>query len=346
MEKFIYLTYYVKIMKDNLKIDKKDREILYNLDLDARASLSVIAKKTKTSKQVVKYRIEKLIEKGVIERFLLFVNGTKFGYIAYKFYIELHNITEEELEKIVEDFKKHPLIVWVATCEGRFDLAIAPIARNNVHAYFILNEILKKYNKYIKDIVPLNYIDVSHLKRSYLTGDKRPEIDAPFWGNEPQNYKLDDYEIKILSILCEDARKPITEIAEKIGCSVDIITNRIKKLIKDGIIQGSTIIINKSHLNYEYYKALLKIRFFSEEEERIFLEFVKSEKSIVDVIRMMGNWNYELDIEVKNVYEFHKIMLNIKNKFPKNIQEHNSLIILKEHKLNFFPMKEKFKELN
>ncbi|NQV09371.1 Lrp/AsnC family transcriptional regulator [Candidatus Woesearchaeota archaeon] len=331
--------------KKQIKLDKKDKEILFYLDLDARSPLSHIAKKTRLSKQVVKYRIERLVEKGVIEKFLLFINGTKLGYIAYKFYIQLQNIVEEKLNEIVEELKNHPLIVWVATCEGNYDLAIAPIARNNVHAFSILNELLVKYNEYIRDIIPLNYIDVSHMKKVHMTGFNRNQIGAPFWGNEPERYKLDDYEIQILSILSEEARKPITEIAKEIGCSVDIVNNRLKKLLRDGIIQGSTIIMNRSKIGYEYHKILLKIRFYSEKQEKSFLEFVKSEDNITDIIRMMGDWNYELDIEVKNIYEFHGIMLKIRNRFPTNIQSYDSLMILEEHKLNFFPMKNLLKNL-
>ena len=45
------------------KIDLKDRKILYQLDIDSRQSYSQIAKKVGVSKNVLVYRINKLIEK-------------------------------------------------------------------------------------------------------------------------------------------------------------------------------------------------------------------------------------------------------------------------------------------
>lgn len=322
----------------NLKLDKKDREILFHLDLDARAPLSSIAKKVKLSKQVVKYRIDRMIKDKLIERFLLFVNSTRLGYVAYKFYIQFHNIQKEKLDEIVKELVAHPFIIWVATCDGKYDVAIAPMARNNVHAFQIQNELLIKYNEYIKDILPLNYIDVSHLKKVYLTGITRDQIEAPYWGDEPKNYELDDIEIKILTILCDNARKSLIDIAREVKCTVEKVNTRIKRLLHDKVIQGSTIILNKSLMGYQYHKVLLKMRFFNNKEEKTFMEFVKNEKNIVDIIRMMGDWNFELDIEVKNIYEFHDIMMLIKNTFPKNIQSYDTLLILKEHKLNFFPL--------
>lgn len=330
--------------KKSIKLDLKDKKILYELDLNARVSISNIAKKVKLTKQGVKYRIDKLFEKKIIEKTLLFVNGPKLGYVAYKFYIQLHNTNEEELSNLVKEFVKHPFIVWVATCEGTYDIAIAPVAKNNVEAHNLLNEITTKHSKYIKEITPLNYIDVSHLKKTYLIKRKRTNLTSPYWGSEPKEHPLDNYEIKILTLLCEDARKNVAEIARELNCSVDKITTRIKRLEKQKIIEGSTIILNKELMKITYYKVLLNMRFFSKEEENQFNTYVKSTEQVMDVIQMMGPWNYELDIEVKNVYEFHKIMLQLRNKFTKNIISHNSILILKEHKLNFFPMGELFKK--
>jgi len=52
---------------------------------------------------------------------------------------------------------------------------------------------------------------------------------------------------------------------------------------------------------------------------------------------MMETWNYELDMDVRNTTEFHNIMMGLKNKFSKNIQSYESLVLFKEHKYNFFP---------
>jgi DNA-binding Lrp family transcriptional regulator len=52
-----------------LKIDLKDRKILYQLDINSRQSYSQIAKKVGLSKTVLVYRINRLKEKGVIRKF-------------------------------------------------------------------------------------------------------------------------------------------------------------------------------------------------------------------------------------------------------------------------------------
>ena len=52
-----------------IDIDKKDRKILYQLDLDSRQTVTQIGRKVNLKKDVVSYRIKKLIKKGIIKNF-------------------------------------------------------------------------------------------------------------------------------------------------------------------------------------------------------------------------------------------------------------------------------------
>ena len=50
-------------------IDLKDRKILYELDVDSRQSNAEIARKVGLSKQVVGFRIKRLVKEGLISWF-------------------------------------------------------------------------------------------------------------------------------------------------------------------------------------------------------------------------------------------------------------------------------------
>ena len=49
-----------------IKLDLKDRKILYELDMNSRKSNTEIAKKVGLSKQVVGFRIKKLIDEKIV----------------------------------------------------------------------------------------------------------------------------------------------------------------------------------------------------------------------------------------------------------------------------------------
>lgn len=62
---------------------------------------------------------------------------------------------------------------------------------------------------------------------------------------------IDGIDKTILNYLMEDARKPILEIARSIGISGAAIHQRLRKLEKAGLIEGSKLIINPKVLGYK-----------------------------------------------------------------------------------------------
>ncbi|MCM4163822.1 MULTISPECIES: Lrp/AsnC ligand binding domain-containing protein [unclassified Arenibacter] len=65
-----------------------------------------------------------------------------------------------------------------------------------------------------------------------------------------ENIKIDGIDKKILRFLMADARKPVLEIARKIGISGAAIHQRLRKLEASGLIAGSKFIINPKVLGY------------------------------------------------------------------------------------------------
>jgi Lrp/AsnC family transcriptional regulator for asnA, asnC and gidA len=61
---------------------------------------------------------------------------------------------------------------------------------------------------------------------------------------------IDGIDKIILNYLMEDARKPILEIARSIGISGAAIHQRLRKLEKSGLIEGSKLMINPKVLGY------------------------------------------------------------------------------------------------
>ena len=62
--------------------------------------------------------------------------------------------------------------------------------------------------------------------------------------------KLDGIDKHIVKMLTENARRPILEIAKKIGVSGAAIHQRLRKLEKQNLIKGSTINLNTKILGY------------------------------------------------------------------------------------------------
>lgn len=70
---------------------------------------------------------------------------------------------------------------------------------------------------------------------------------------------IDALDMKILRILQQDARKPTVEIAKEVGVNEATVRRRIQKLLKAGIIERFTVVLNYHKLG-RGIKAFIGLR--------------------------------------------------------------------------------------
>ena len=62
---------------------------------------------------------------------------------------------------------------------------------------------------------------------------------------------IDEKDLKIIDILRENARTPVTTIASRLGVSESTIRKRIRSLEKNGVITQYTVIVDPAKLGYK-----------------------------------------------------------------------------------------------
>ncbi len=61
---------------------------------------------------------------------------------------------------------------------------------------------------------------------------------------------LDELDVKILSLLGEDARMSCREVAEKLGVASGTVYNRVRRMTEDGVIKGYIPLLDYAKLGY------------------------------------------------------------------------------------------------
>jgi len=85
-----------------IKLDLKDRKILFYLIKNSRQSLKTIGRNTGMSKELVHYRIRRLIKNKIINNFSIVVNFEKLGYALMQSYYKFVNINPTIKEEIIQ----------------------------------------------------------------------------------------------------------------------------------------------------------------------------------------------------------------------------------------------------
>ena len=151
----------------------------------------------------------------------------------------------------------------------------------------------------------------------------------------PDAISLDKKDKKILEMLYEDSRVPVSKISRKTGIPKDSIVYRIKKLKKFDIIRFVAIIDPKK-IGFPIYK-FINITFytFSPTLEEDFFRYCKTSKNIIYTAKTSGRYDYTIAIAAKNLDEYENIMRKLRSKFSKIIKEFEAVDIISENKYEY-----------
>jgi len=75
----------------------------------------------------------------------------------------------------------------------------------------------------------------------------------------------------------------------------------------------------------------------NQEKLKKFIDFTSSIPEAVWPQKVMGPWDFEIDCEVESYEKFQNIILDLKEKFPEVIKNHEFCIVSKELKLDLYP---------
>jgi Lrp/AsnC family leucine-responsive transcriptional regulator len=304
-------------------MDLLDRRILYELDRDSRQPYSSIAKSLRTSPQVVKYRVESLQASGALQYCWPMVEYRKAGYFFGLYFFKLQNMDLKSEKELFDYLNAHRFIPIIMRGEGYADLIIAICARGIFHLRDIIAELNNKFGKNFREYDTTIPIGFTQFHRAYLVGaeKKQPREGYPaFTGADVKEEALDEKERRVLSMLNYNARAPLVKIARNVGISEMSAKNILRRLEKSGIIQSYTILPDHVLLGKPRHRVLFKLSGLTSQKEKALFTYCQMHPNIVHHLRVIGNWDLVLDIEVERGEPFRKIIQEMKFKFSDIIQ--------------------------
>jgi len=312
---------------------KLDWKILESLEDNSRQSMSNIAKRLKTSKEVITYHIKKLVDEKYIIRFFTEINLAKLGMLVYKIYFQFQNVTDKKEEEMYNYFTQELKIPWVASCSGSYDMIISFGAKDINEFNEYLTRIMNKFSEYILNREISTTLYFSTFNRRWL--GKSQIAKCTTVGGNIEVPKLDSKDYIILANLSNDSRINILDLAKKTKMTSAAVIYRINSLKEKGIINAYRIGLDYKKFNKEFCKCFIYLKNHTTEKERKFLKYAEQLQEIYTIIKCVGSWDVEFEFIVDNFTQFHSIMRDLKNKFD-IIRGYESVIISQEYGINYY----------
>ena len=86
-----------------------------------------------------------------------------------------------------------------------------------------------------------------------------------------------------------------------------------------------------------FCKAIIYLTNVTNKRLNEFINYASSLPGTIWPQRVIGNWDFELDFELESYDKFQDIIMDLKEKFPDIIKNHEFCIVSKEFKLDLFP---------
>ncbi|QCA06615.1 Lrp/AsnC family transcriptional regulator [Pantoea vagans] len=151
---------------------------------------------------------------------------------------------------------------------------------------------------------------------------------------------LSPTDMKILSILQDDARITNQVLAEKINVSASPSWRKVRKLEEDGVIQGYRAVLDRKKIGLGVMVFIrVVIDSHSEAEARKFEEEVTALEDVVACYSIGGDADFLLQVVASDLDSYADFAMSVVRRLP-GIKEMQSMFVLKEIKpLVTYPIK-------
>ena len=311
-------------------MDKLDWKILQILDFNGRMPISQIAKKVRSNKDVVAYRIKRLEEENIIVRYFPVLDMNKLGYHTSRLYFDLEEMNETQEKQLIEFLNKEINAGLIFRMDYPYRYGIVVWTKS---IYDIEEIIIKIKERLGKALLRYNYTLFCTYRvypKDYLFGRKHHEQNYSIHPGDKREY--DKIDFLILRELAKNARFSTVQIAQNLKVPQTTVSHKIRTMEKEKIILGYRAEINFIKLGYTNY--FLEI-YLEENHNLTQIEaWANTSKNTVWLQKIIGTCDIETEVEVKDRVELEALLNELRTRF-KNIrkiifwsQEYNKLTFL------------------
>lgn len=312
-------------MSDNKKnpiITQKDVMILKQLLEDGRKSSASISKEIDLGREIVNYRIKRLIKENLIVKFIPKINELALNYQEYIIFLKLNLEDELSREKFIRESIGNKYLIWVVKSQSGWDLIIRLYSQDVNEFKLKLNEILERFSDVLTDYYTIiSSEEIIENEKSVLT--KNLFMENKLTNDDFKVIKkgdivqIDQKDKEIIQLLEEDGRVQYKEIAEQLDISSDTVKYRIDRMRSQGIIENFTPVINFNKLGLYQYAVILRFLYMDRDEEEKLCSFFKQKNYVIRVIKSLNFEEYFLNLAFDDEDIIDEFKKEIKNSFSK-----------------------------
>ncbi len=293
-------------------METKIRKISYLLSENARITTKSIGKRIRISQQSASYTIGQVMEKKHLINYKTIVDSARFGYINIIVLYTVVGFEKVRVDRIRKVLLANPNITLVeeVAMGGDFmaQYTVPNLSFFNKQHRFTTAELGKDAK--VVDMFVVNY------RYGYLPKYLVPRPSYKYWivSGDRDVTDLNQVQTRVLRSLLEDARIPITNVADQLKLDPKTVTSTKKWLEDKEFILGYTLDLNHKKLGLKRMYVLVEFEQSGREEAVRILEFAHRNKNVVGLTKIIGRYEFILTVEFEG--EQSGVITALRQNFP------------------------------
>lgn len=322
-------------------LENIDRKILYSLDEDSAKSLTKISQEVGISPQLVKYHLARLKKAGLILAYWPMLDFRKLGYFNVSYFLKLKNLAAENEKELLQYLKNGNNFNIVMRGDGYWDLHITISAKSLFAAVEIFNDFYDLFHTCILSCETAISVGFYQFRRVYLAGQKtnRASQAMAFTGGDVAQIKLNKKQLALVESLNKNCRQSYADLAKHLHISRERVIANVAKLKKLGIVQSNALLIEHEKVGFSRYRVLLQMTNFTSAKAEDFFVFCQQNPNIINFLKLFGNWQALIDVEIESREKLRKLFEEIMQKYGEVVLRLESTNVYKIEKFRDVPNK-------
>jgi DNA-binding Lrp family transcriptional regulator len=286
------------------------------------------------SKELVSYRIKRLVKNKIILNFSVIINFERLGYTLMQTHYKFINVNLEKKEEIIHFLVTNRHTMYVSLIEGIYDLQVEFYMGKPQEIEKLMDDIREKYSSYLIFKLSKFPIRAEFYPYSFLINNdiKKKQIVNWIWGQ--QLYDIDNLDFKILSALSKNSKIQLKNLANNLNSTVLTINNRINKMEKENIIAQYVIYVDWSKLGYRWFHLQISLKDYTKKNKII--NYMRENPYLIRRFKFLDlDMDLHFTLLLKNMQQLRTIIEELSTAFPNSINDYHFYSTFQVYKHNF-----------
>ena len=318
-----------------MKLSSKESLVLAAAELRALAPAAVLRKETGLRDHTVRHALNRLKQRGICAT-VPFINLHRLGYTTINLFFTVSAAKRSTHLALLKAFQETPEVVWVGEFGGEYQYGIAICTLHFSKALETIASLSARFHSLLFAKAVSIQFGFSVYARRYLSPRKMkaPPVRGRVGG---EIVEIDETDRAVLTTLATPGDRSHRDIAKALGMPASTVDLRVKRLTEKGVVAGYILGIDCTKYQYQAYKLLIYSRGSNPKISAQLQAFCERSANATYLIECLGEWDYEMGLEVGSHEEVSRIMQEIFEEFGSELNTIKVLSKFRDLKLRWFP---------